>query len=123
MRIKRLSPETFDLVVAETRLGAQSRDMARAVLVEGRAQVDVADEHRTSKQRVNVAVATVRSAYLKRATPGGSSIRFELELPEALAQELCALAEALAHCRSNERRSAVIEDVQLVARKGRLSLL
>ncbi len=122
MRIKRLAPHTFDLVAADTRLGAQARDMARAVLVDGRAQADVATEYGMSRQRVNLAVAAIERAYVKLAAPGESSIRFELELPEALALELSALAEALVQCPDAERRGAAVGKVLAAARSGRKRL-
>jgi hypothetical protein len=54
MRLKRLTPQAFDRAAADTRMGDQAREMARAVLVDGRAQVDVATEHGMSKQRVSL---------------------------------------------------------------------
>ena len=122
MRIRRLAPHTFDLVAADTRLCAQARAMARAVLVDGRAQADVATEYGMSRQRVNLAVAAIERAYVKLAAPGESSIRFELELPEALALELGALAEALAQCPDAERRGAAVDKVLAAARSGRKRL-
>lgn len=122
MRLKRLTSQTFDQVAADTRLGDQAREMARAVLVHGRAQVDVAAEYGMTKQRVNLAVAAIERAYVKFATPGESSIRVELELPEALALELGALAEVLMQCQDAEQKSAVIEKVLSAARSGRKRL-
>ena len=98
MRLKRLTPQAFDRAAADTRMGDQAREMARAVLVDGRAQVDVATEYGMSKQRVSGAVATIERAYKKTTTPGVSSIRVELDLPETLALELAALAEAMKGC-------------------------
>jgi hypothetical protein len=122
MRIRRLAPHTFDLVAADTRLGAQARDMARAVLVDGRAQADVATEYGMSRQRINLAVAVIERAYDKLGAPGESFIRCELELPAALARELGALAEALALCPDAERRAAAVEKVRAAARSGRKRL-
>lgn len=122
MRLKRLTSKTFNQVAADTRLGDQAREMAHAVLVHGRAQVDVAAEYGMTKQRVNLAVAAIERAYVKFATPGESSIRVELELPEALALELGALAEVLMQCQDAEQKSAVIEKVLSAARSGRKRL-
>ncbi len=76
MRLKRLTPQAFDRVAADTRMGEQAREMARAVLVNGRAQVDVATEHGMTKQRVSGAVATIERAYKKTTTPGVSASGF-----------------------------------------------
>ena len=75
MRLKRLTPQAFDRTAADTRLGEQAREMARAVLVDGRAQVDVATEHGMTKQRVSLAVAAKRPLSKARAAPkyGGRS--------------------------------------------------
>jgi hypothetical protein len=122
MRIKRLAPQTFDHVADTTRLGAQAREMARAVLVDGRAQADVAVEYGMTKQRVNLAVAVIKRAYVTFAEPGESFIRCELDLPEALALELSELAEALAQCPDAERREAITEKVLVAVRNGRKRL-
>lgn len=118
MRLKRLAPDAFDRVAADTRLGDQAREMARAVLVDGRAQVDVATEYGMTKQRVSLAVATIERAYKKFTTPGVSAIRVELDLPESLALELGALAEALEQCDDTELKQAVIEKVMSAAKSG-----
>ncbi|CAJ0902747.1 hypothetical protein R20233_04826 [Ralstonia sp. LMG 32965] len=118
MRLKRLAPDVFDRVAAGTRLGDQARDMARAVLVDGRAQVDVATEHGMTKQRVSLAVATIERAYKKFSPPGVSAIRVELDLPESLALELDALSKALARSNDTELKASVIEKVLAAARNG-----
>lgn len=122
MRLKRLTQQAFDRAAADTRMGDQAREMARAVLVDGRAQVDVATEHGMSKQRVNGAVATIERAYKKTTTPGVSAIRVELDLPEALALELGALVEALGQCGDPELKQSVIEKVVAATKSGRKRL-
>lgn len=122
MRLKRLTPQAFDSAAADTRMGDHARAMARAVLVDGRAQVDVATEYGMTKQRVSGAVATIERAYKKVTTPGVSAIRVELDLPETLALELGALAEALAQCSDHELQESVIEKVLAASKSGRKRL-
>jgi len=117
MRLKRLTPQAFDRAAADTRMGDQAREMARAVLVNGRAQVDVAAEYGMSKQRVSGAVATIERAYKKTTTPGVSSIRVELDLPEALALELAALAETIKGCNDPIRLAEALERATNAVRK------
>ena len=118
MRLKRLTPQAFDRVAADTRMGDQAREMARAVLVDGRAQVDVATEYGMSKQRVSGAVATIERAYKKTTTPGVSSIRVELDLPETLALELAALAEAMKGCDDAARCAEALDKATNAVRKA-----
>ena len=123
MKIKHLAPPTFDRVANTTRLGVHARNMARAVLVDGRAQVDVAAEYGMTRQRVNLAVAAIERAYAKFSEPGEGSIRVELELPEVLARALAELAEALGQCPDAERRGAAIEKVLAAAHSSRKRLV
>ena len=118
MRLKRLTSLVFDRVAAETRMGDQALEMARAVLVDGRAQVDVATEYGMTKQRVSGAVATIERAYKKTTTPGVSSIRVELDLPEALALELMALIEAMEGCDDATRIVEALDKATSVVRKA-----
>lgn len=122
MRLKRLTLQAFDRAAADTRMGDQAREMARAVLVDGRAQVDVATEYGMSKQRVSGAVATIERAYKKVTTPGVSAIRVELDLPEALALELGALADALEQCKDAALKQTVIEKATAAIKSGRRRL-
>jgi hypothetical protein len=118
MKLKRLTPQAFYRTAAGTRLGDQAREMARAVLVEGRAQVDVATEHGMTKQRVSLAVATIERAYKKATTPGVSSIRVELDLPEALALELIALVDAMKGCGDATKSVKALEKATNAVRKA-----
>lgn len=117
MRLTRLAPHIFDQVAADTRLGDQARGMARAVLVDGRAQADVATEYGMTKQRIGLAVTAIRRTYAKSSVPGWGSMRVELDLSESLALELGALAEALVQSDDASLKQAVIEKV-LAATKG-----
>ena len=122
MRLKRLTAQAFENSAADTRMGDHARGMARAVLVDGRSQVDVATEYGMTKQRVSGAVATIERAYKKITTPGESVIRVELDLPETLALELGVLIDALAQCRDQELQQAVIEKVLTACKSGRKRL-
>jgi len=118
MRLKRLTPQAFDRTASDTRLGDQAREMARAVLVDGRAQVNVATEHGMTKQRVSLAVATIKHAYKKATTPGVSSIRVELDLPEALALELWALVDVMKACDDEGKTTEALEKATNAVRKA-----
>ncbi|MCW5323643.1 hypothetical protein D5039_21590 [Verminephrobacter aporrectodeae subsp. tuberculatae] len=122
MRLKRLSQQIFDRTAADTRLGDQARKMARAVLVDGRAQVDVATEHGMTKQRVSLAVATIERAYKKTTTPGLGSIRVELDLPETLALELGGVAEAMKACSDVAKVADALKKATNAVRKATKSL-
>ena len=65
MRLKRLSQQLFDEIVAKTSIHEKTREIAYAVLVDGQASVDVAAKHGASKRRGELIVATIQRAYLK----------------------------------------------------------
>jgi len=111
MKLKRLSADDFDRLAAETRVKDRARDMARAVLVEGRAQADVAMEHGMSKQRVNLAVGAIERAYFKSAAPGTGRVEVTLDMPEALALELSELIDGLKQCTDQERSAKALSQV------------
>ncbi len=110
MKLQRLSPEEFDrIVAAKPRMLEQTRNMARAVLVEGRTQGNVAAEYGMSQQRVQLAVASIERAYMATAGVGGGVVRVSLELPESLALELGALLDALKGCSDAARADAAVD--------------
>lgn len=109
MKLQRLSLEEFDRLAASTRLREQARNMARAVLVDGRTQADVATEWGMSKQRVNLAVAAIERTYIATAGAGGGVVRVSLELPESLALELGTLLDALKNCPDAALASAAVD--------------
>jgi hypothetical protein len=99
MKLQRLSPEEFDrIVAAKPRMQEQTRNMARAVLVDGRTQGNVAAEYDMSQQRVQLAVASIERTYMATAGVGGGVVRVSFELPERLALEFGALLDALKGC-------------------------
>lgn len=111
MKLKRLASQDFDRLALRTRLGDRARAMARAVLVDGRAQAEVAAENGVTKQRVNIAVAAIERAYLEAAAPGTGWINVELKLPEALALELANLMEAIEAASNQELRDKAVSSV------------
>lgn len=108
MKLKRLSADDFDRLAASTRLGDRARDMARAVLVDGRSQVDVAAEFGMTKQRVHLAIATMERAYSQTSTPGRGWIGVDLNLPEPLALELTGLIDCLQKCENDALRDKAL---------------
>ena len=110
MKLQRLSPEEFDrIVAAKPRMLERTRDMARAVLVDGRTQSDVAIEWGMSRQRVNLAVISVERTYMETAGSGGGLVRLSLEMPESLALELGTLLDALKSCPDAALASAAVD--------------
>ena len=98
MKLKRLSAEVFDRVADETRLGVRARSMARAVLVDGRLQAEVAAEHGVTYQRVSLAVGSIERAYRQMEASMTGMIQVVLDMPEVMAVEVASLAQALQQC-------------------------
>lgn len=108
MKLTRLTPDDFDRLAAMTKLGDRARAMARAVLVDGRPQADVATEYGMTKQRVNLAVGAVKRAYGKAAAPGTGWVSLELELPESLALALGGFIDALRACPEDQAQAKAL---------------
>lgn len=121
MKLTRLPPAEFDSIVKRTRMGDLARQMARAVLVDGRPQSDVAVEYGRTRQRVSAAVAQVERAFALTAKAGTGWVRVTLELPEALALELANLAEGLKDGKKIAREKA-LEQVLNVIRAAQTEL-
>jgi hypothetical protein len=95
MKLSRLEAGDFDRIVAGLkRMGDDARQMARAVLVNQRPLPEVALEHSVTKQRVHLAVETVRKRYAQTNEECGF-MNMEIELPHLLAQSLDQFAKAL----------------------------
>lgn len=122
MDLKRLTPQDFDRVAAKTRLKDRAREMARAVLVDGRAQTDVATQHGMSKQCVGQAVSAIKRAYSKMAARGSGWVTVALELPEALALEMASLVSELKGCSDQAAQSRATTQVVRSIRAARNSL-
>jgi len=113
MKLIHLPLKEFEVVAATTRLGEQACSMARAVLVDGRMQSDVATEWGMSKQRVNLAVNAIERAYIATASVENAIIRASFDLPESLALELGALLDAMKNCPDADLiNSAIIKAIE-----------
>lgn len=112
MKLKRLSGEDFERVVELTRLQGAACSMARAVLVDGRSQADVAAEFGVTRQRIHLAIGVIEKAYMKYAPPGHNSVRVSLELPERIALALAAFMEVVDRVPQNTNREHVIAVVE-----------
>lgn len=94
MKLIRLAGDDFDLLAAETEMGPDARMMAKGVLVDRRTLTEMAAEYDVSKQRVHLAVETIRKEYAKSKQHNGW-LGLELELPHELATNLERFAAAL----------------------------
>lgn len=110
MKLQRLTLEEFDRLASSTRMQEATRAMARAVLVDGRSQAEVANELGMTRQRVNLAVATIERVYVATAGAGDGNVmvRVSLDLPEGLAVEMGAFVDALSNCSDPDLANAAI---------------
>ncbi len=126
MKLKRLSAEDFERVVGFTRLQGAACGMARAVLVDGRPQAEVAAEYGVTRQRIHLAIGVIEKAYMKHAPPGDNLVRVSLELPERWALALYSLMETLNQDPQNLDRERVIDMIEkaiIDARSGLTRIL
>lgn len=115
MALTRLSPNEFDTLAENTNMEDATRAMARAVLVDGRTGVQVANEYGTSRQRVFLAVSVIRKAFTKRAARAAaplapvreSWVRAELDLPGSVLRALEGLGPTLRSAPGDAQETAV----------------
>lgn len=116
MKLTRLEPDDFELLASrKTEMGDDAKLMARGFLVEGRKLAEVAAEHDVSKQRVHLAVETIRKEYAKSKLTTGL-FELELELPHSLAVDIERFAAALSlQSDSGLRQAALVKIARAIA--------
>src|SRR4051812_37496794 len=115
MKLTRLSAEDFDRLASRTEMGAGARLMAKGFLVERRTLSQVAAEHDVSKQRVHLAVETIRKEYM-RAELASGWLELEIELPHPLAVDIERLAAALSQQPDESlRQTALVKIARAIA--------
>ncbi|HCT4335989.1 TPA: ArdK family transcriptional regulator [Escherichia coli] len=94
MAVERISPEEWQRIAPALRTCSQvTIDMAYAVLVDGRKQVDVAKEFDRSKQTVNAAIRRV-TAIFNDVIPEDEQLEFvQVWLPPELAKQVKEMAK------------------------------
>lgn len=94
MAVERISPEEWQRIAPALRTCSQvTIDMAYAVLVDGRKQVDVAKEFDRSKQTVNAAIRRV-TAIFNEVIPEDERLEFvQVWLPPELAKQVKEMAK------------------------------
>ncbi|ECQ9752060.1 ArdK family transcriptional regulator [Salmonella enterica] len=94
MAVERISPEEWQRIAPALRTCSQvTIDMAYAVLVDGRKQVDVAKEFERSKQTVNAAIRRV-TAIFNQVIPEDEQLEFvQVWLPPELAKQVKEMAK------------------------------
>ncbi|MFP1771076.1 TrfB-related DNA-binding protein [Lonsdalea quercina] len=94
MAVERISPEEWQRIAPALRTCSQvTIDMAYAVLVDGRKQVDVAKDFDRSKQTVNAAIRRV-TAIFNEVIPEGEKLEFvQVWLTPELAKQVKEMAK------------------------------
>ena len=94
MAVDSISPEEWQRIAPALRTCSQvTIDMAYAVLVDGRKQVDVAKEFDRSKQTVNAAIRRV-TAIFNEVIPEDEQLEFvQVWLPPELAKQVKEMAK------------------------------
>lgn len=89
MKLARLSESAFNALAATTRLRDRSETMAKAVLVDGRQPIDVAEEFGVSRQLVYQAVTSIEKAAGDFSNvPSGTIVRVESDVPVEILGDL-----------------------------------
>lgn len=115
MKLTRLAPDDFEQLAKKTEMGMDARMMARGFLVERRTLTQLAARHNVSKQRVHLAVETIRKEYA-RSTLHTGWLELELELPHALAVDIERFAAALSlQADTGLRQAALVKIARAIA--------
>lgn len=122
MKLVRLSPQDFSRLAEQTRLGEEARAMARAVLVDGRIQADVANDYGMTKQRVGLAVGAINRVYEQSTGKSMAWVSIVMDLPDCLAHELAGMVESLQACPDEKKRQKALSVVSHSIVSAKLSL-
>lgn len=112
MKLVRLSANDFARIASRTRLGPAATVMAAGILVERRGLAEVAAEHGVTRQRVFLAVESVRKEYSNSLEQCGN-LAVELELLHTLAAPLEQFVLVLDAQESSELKIAMVRRLTL----------
>lgn len=93
-KLKSIDADEFEALANSTRMHQATRDMARAVLVDGKSGTEVAALFGKSKQFVGKAVKTIREAHAASTTTS-AWVTLSLAIPEAVNTPLQQFLDAL----------------------------
>lgn len=119
--LKRIDAREFDKLAEKTGLQPAALNMARLVLVEGKSITEAAKQCGTYKQRVSLAVGSIRRVHQVAATRSGW-VRLEIEVPERLSKHLADLVEALKSSTSRDAKALVLARIELALTMARKTL-
>ena len=120
--LKRVDAREFDELASKTGLGEAAREMARLVLVEGKTMPEAAELCGTYKQRVSLAVGSIRRVHQNAAARSGW-VSLEMEVPQRLSVQLMALLTALKASNSSAAAALVLSEIERALEKARQTLL
>lgn len=118
MKLARLSRTDFDRLAAKTRLTPQSKEMAAAVLVDGRIQAEVAAAYGATRQFVYKLLQIINRVYAADAHRTSSVVRVTLDVPESLAFELELFLGLMQNDEDSDRRVLALEKVTRGTQQG-----
>jgi hypothetical protein len=108
-KISRVSKADFNRVLGETRMLEANKEIAFAVLVDGKAQSEVAEATGQSRSNVQRIVEQARG-YLEAAMQDDSSawIRTNVEMPKSVVDAWAELCSELVKCKAPKVSQAII---------------
>lgn len=109
--LKRVDAREFARLAAMTGLQPAACEMARLVLVEGKTLTEAAAQCGTYKQRVSLAVESIRRVHQGAVTRSGW-VRMEVEMPERLSKGLVELLEAMKVAKSRDEKALALVQVE-----------
>ncbi len=112
VKLQSIGAHDFNALADRTGLGQDAREMARLHLVEGLPMPEVGERFGVTRQRVRLAVESIRRVHQAGVTRTGS-VRVDIEIPEALAGPLADFLDALRTAGSKDTK------VQAIAQVGR----
>jgi hypothetical protein len=123
-KLQSLSAADFERLADLTQLQEIARAMAREYFVNSRSLTEIAKEFDTSKQRVNLAVGSIRRVH---EASGGTAakhawVRFEDEVPEGIHSALDAFVTELKKRHAESARQTAIDQVTRALERATWSL-
>lgn len=110
VKLQSIGAHDFEVLADQTGLGQDAREMARLHLVEGMPMPEVGLQFGVTRQRVRLAVESIRRVHQAGGTRTGS-VRVDVEIPEALAAPLGDFLDALRASTSKDTKGQAIAQV------------
>lgn len=122
-KLRNLTAADFEKLANETNLGDVARAMAREYFVKNRSQTDIATEFGSTKQRVNLALVSIRRVHEAKAEEFKTAgVSLSDSVPELIHAPLHEFLTQLRKVKSEAKRKLALDQVARALERATWSL-